>query len=348
MFFPAKIKVFLALRKSYSLWKGISLFDACKHVFGQQFAEYFASSLGRGVWGTEAEDLEFAAAFPDLFEAIVENEKSTNKLSLMKLVKKLGAEKAAYWQNELGTIDPKFEKGLYTFKGGLQTLTDALREELKSSAAKIESVKVSRISSQNKEYYLQTKSQKYGPFNKVIFTCNPTELGALFKDYKKEVATHLSKAQYSPITVVHMAFNRKKFSTDGFGFLVPRKEKISMLGTLFSSNIFPHKADKKTFLTKTMIAGDTKLFDDDEVVAMAKEGLKRAYGLKADPEFSKVARHSPGIPRYFNGFSEWKSELDTMLQDYPGLHLLGWNYQGIGLANCLENAYKLGKVFDNQ
>ena len=186
LFFPAKIKVFLALRKSYSLWKGISLFDACKHVFGQQFAEYFASSLGRGVWGTEAEDLEFAAAFPDLFEAIVENEKSTTKLSLMKLVKKLGAEKAAYWQNELGTIDPKFEKGLYTFKGGLQTLTDALREELKSSAAKIESVKVSRISSQNKEYYLQTKSQKYGPFNKVIFTCNPTELGALFKDYKKD------------------------------------------------------------------------------------------------------------------------------------------------------------------
>src|SRR5262249_1517435 len=45
LFFPEKIKIFFAMRKKFSLWPTITLFDAARNLLGFSAAEYLASPL---------------------------------------------------------------------------------------------------------------------------------------------------------------------------------------------------------------------------------------------------------------------------------------------------------------
>ncbi|MDH5719048.1 MAG: protoporphyrinogen oxidase [Spirochaetia bacterium] len=341
MSFFQKIKLILALKKKFSLWPGMSFFDGTRNIFGQEFAEYLSSSVARGVYGTEAEDLEFSSAFPDVYEAI------QHTPSLIKAVKKIIAEKKQYWQNELGeNAFEGFEKGMYSFEGGLITFVEALRNSIKEKGVKIENTKIQRVINKRNEYYVHTKQNKYGPFDKVISTVSPGELSQIIKEMNKPASVRLNEMKYSPMTVVVQAWDKNNFSYPGFGFLAPRKEKMPMLGTLFSSNIFSHKAPKHLFLTKTMISGDSDLFNDEEVSTMQYEGLKKIFKIKKPPLWYKIYRYKQGMPKYFLGYHEWKEDVLSLLSPFPEFQLSGWHFSGMGLSDALANSYKIAKNFD--
>ena len=90
-----------------------------------------------------------------------------------------------------------------------------------------------------------------------------------------------------------------------------------------------------------MLSGDMELFKDHEIAEMATNGLKRVFKFKSGPEFEKVYRFNPGIPKYFTGYSKYKNELFEKLARHPGLYLHSWFFHGIGMPACLEASFKL-------
>lgn len=336
LFFPEKIKIFLAMRKKFSLWPTITLFDAARNVLGFSAAEYLASPFARGVYGSEAEDLEFSSLFPALYRKITESPKL--KIAFKEYVR----ERKAFWQQELPGIT--FEKGIYSFKNGLSTLVEALEAGLRKSGVAIQKDKIARISRDNSHgVVLSSKAKSYDAFAQVVFTIGTEDLAYIWREHDKELSRKLSELKYSPINVVYNAWNKKDFQTAGYGFLAPRKERSPILGTIFSSNVFPGRAPADQFLTKSMISGESDLFKDGEIAGLAEESLGRILKVRAKPLWSKVFRHTPGIPRYAPGYGEWKKDVSGLMKNHEGIHFAGWAFSGIGLADQVESAYLLAK-----
>ncbi|MFO1471330.1 MAG: protoporphyrinogen oxidase [Turneriella sp.] len=336
LFFPEKIKIFFAMGKKFSLWPTITLFDAARNVLGFSAAEYLASPFARGVYGSEAEDLEFSSMFPDLFRKIV----GAPKLKIA--MKQYAQERRAFWQGELGEV--QFNRGIYSFKGGLTTWVQALRESLEKSGVEFVRDKIARIGRDaDKKIVLSSKSKSYPAADRVVFTIGTADSGYIFREYDKELSRKVAELKYSPINVVYSLWNRKEFSAAGYGFLAPRKERAPILGTIFASNVFPGRAPEDKFLTKTMISGDSELFKDDELGSLTEESLARIFKARVKPVWTKVFRHNPGIPRYAPGYGEWKREVQALLAKHEGVHFSGWGFSGIGLADQVESAYLYAK-----
>lgn len=338
LFFPEKIRMFLALNKKFSVWPTITLFDFARNVLGFSAAEYLASPFARGVYGSEAEDLEFSSLFPQLFAKIA------NAPKLKIALREYARERRAFWQNELG--ERKFNKGIYSFEGGLISLVNALRDNLQKSGVIFVADKIARLQADGQgNSTLASKAKAHGAFDHVIFTCNSNELAQIFREKDKELSHKLGELKYSPINVVYSCWNKKQFSASGYGFLVPRKERAPILGSIFASNVFAGRTSEDKFLTKTMISGDSGLFNDQELASLAHESLGRILRMRATPLWSKVYRHQPGIPRYAPGYGEWKQEVLAMAQKHRGVHLAGWSFCGVGLADQVESAYLYAKGF---
>lgn len=319
--------------KKFSLWPTITLFDAARNVLGFSAAEYLASPMARGVYGSEAEDIEFSAVFPDLFQKIAEAPK------LKVALKEYSTAKKEYWKDRLGSVE--FERGICSFEGGLITFVNALEAHLTKSGVQIVRDKIARIQKHSSgKYALSSKAKPYDTFDKIIFTVNSENLSYIWREADKELSRKISEAKNSPINVVYAAWNKKDFSAGGYGFLVPRKEKIPILGCIFASNVFSGRIAENRFLTKTMVSGDGALFKDDELANLTQEALARVLRIKANPLWTKVFRHTTGIPRYAPGYGEWKKDVFALLSKHEGVHFAGWAFSGIGLADQLESAYK--------
>ncbi|HNM99001.1 MAG TPA: protoporphyrinogen oxidase [Turneriella sp.] len=337
LFFPEKIRIFLAMGKKFSLWPTITLFDFARNVLGFSAAEYMASPFARGVYGSEAEDLEFSSMFPQLYEKISKAPK------LKVAMKEYARERREFWQQELGDI--KFERGIYSMQGGLITLVNALQQNLEIAGVKFVPDKIARIQKGSSgKPVLSSKAKSYDTFDRVVFTGNTGDLAYIFREHDKELSRRLGELKYSPINVVYSCWNKKEFSSSGYGFLVPRKERAPILGSIFASNVFPGRAPEDRFLTKTMVSGDSELFKDEELASLAQESLGRILKSRATPLWSKVYRHRPGIPRYAPGYGEWKREVLGLAAQHEGVHFAGWAFAGIGLADQVESAYMYARA----
>lgn len=334
-FFPVKFRIFTSLKKNVNIYPENTFFEVAKNLFGEPFAEYVASPAARGIFGTEAEELEFAAAFPKIAEAI--NKES----SLKKAMKAFAAERRQYWLQQLGEeAFNGFEKGLYSFKGGLSVLTDALKTQIRDKGVKLETARISGFNKSKEGYTLLAGSKKSGPFERVIFTTSPSELAEIFKEHDKELSKLFNRYEVSAMTVVHSVWSAKGFKPDGFGYLIPRKEKQPVLGTLFSSRIFKEKAPADKTLTKTMIGGDSSVFSDDDLAGMVYDHMNRLFGVKEKPLYTEVKRIKPGLPKYGRGYAALRRETMQLLEQFNGIDLSGWHFDGIGLPDAIEGGYQ--------
>ena len=92
---------------------------------------------------------------------------------------------------------------------------------------------------------------------------------------------------------------------DGFGFLVPSREKRGILGTVADSNVFPGRAPAGSVLFRTMVGGARSPhlaeLPDGQLLDRVQSDLRDIMGLSAEPEFVKIYRHEKAIPQYLVG-----------------------------------------------
>ena len=132
---------------------------------------------------------------------------------------------------------------------------------------------------------------------------------------------------------------------DGFGVLVPEVEGRGILGTLFSSSLFPLRAPEghvalTTFVGGTRRPGDAGLGDAGILDIVARE-LGPLLGVSGDPAFVRIQRWPRAIPQYNVGFDRFKQACAEIERDAPGLLIGGNCRDGISLANCVESGFRL-------
>ena len=109
-----------------------------------------------------------------------------------------------------------------------------------------------------------------------------------------EKISTLQEASHFPLSLVFQGFDQNEVShpLDGFGFLVPEVEKMEILGTLFSSSLFPGRAPSGKVLLTTFVGGERNpelaLADEKILCRKVTDRLSPLLGIRGQPEFQRV------------------------------------------------------------
>ena len=131
---------------------------------------------------------------------------------------------------------------------------------------------------------------------------------------------------------------------DGFGFLVPRQEKRSILGTLFSSSMFEGRARETDVLLTTFLGGRRQpqlaLNTTSEIERLVDADLGALIGTAGAPSFSAVTRWPRAIAQYTIGHAQRMLKIEEIERATPGLYLRGSYRGGVAVGDCIRSAHE--------
>jgi oxygen-dependent protoporphyrinogen oxidase len=157
----------------------------------------------------------------------------------------------------------------------------------------------------------------------------------------------LGEIEQPPVASVFTGYRRGDVAhaLDGFGVLVPEVEGLGILGTLFSSSLFPLRAPEGHVALTTFVGGTRRpgvaALGDAEVMDIVRRDLGRLLGVSGDPAFVRIQRWPRAIPQYNVGFDRFKQACASIERDAPGLLIGGNCRDGISLAACVESGCRL-------
>lgn len=227
-------------------------------------------------------------------------------------------------------------KGSYTFKGGMKQLVEALASSLTGSVRT--GVAVRSLERTGRGWKVESDGVSE-VFDHVVLALPAWRIAQL-EGLPGELAQEAASVPYNPVAVVGLGFRRDQVEhpLDGFGFLVPKEENRRILGTLFSSTLWPHAAPEGHVLLRTMVGGgrqpELAKLPADALEALVREELEQILGVRGEPVFRHFAIWPQGIPEYPVGHHERLRKLRAQTAGL-GIHLAGNAWDGIGVNDCV-------------
>ena len=312
-----------------------SVYDFARRRIGREAAEVLVDAMVSGIYAGDARRLELGATFPRL--AALEREHG----GLFKGMR--AARRAAPHAAGGSPLGPGGT--LTSFDGGIETLVRALAGALGERLHL--GMGVRTLSRSASGWTLGLESGEAWTASNVVLACPAWTAAPPARALDAALATELDAIPSAPVAIVYTGFAAADVAhvERGFGFLVPSRERLGILGTLFESSIFPHRAPADHVLWRTMIGGarDRGALDrsDEELVQRACKAFEMLLGVRAQPAMTHVVRHARGIAQYPLGHTARLARIDAHLQAHPGLHVSGSSYHGVSLNACIAEAESL-------
>ncbi len=305
-----------------------SVADFVRRKFGHEILEYLVAPFVSGVYAGDPEKLSLKAAFPSLEE----------------------------WEREYGSVlrgamksrpDKEKRSGpppLCSFKDGVGSLAGAIAEKLGDSVrvrAKVASV------GRSANYQVCVE---YGGRNEileaaaVVVSTPAYTAGHIAAQISSPLMHALSGVAYAPVAVVACGYYDRQIAEklDGFGYLVPRSEKVRTLGTVWNSSLFAGRAPAGAVAITSFIGGatDPKIVEhsDDEILAIVQDENARILQISGSPVASAVWKYPKALPQYNLGHGHVVEAIRDGERANPGLFFCGNYLEGPSLGKCVETA----------
>jgi oxygen-dependent protoporphyrinogen oxidase len=158
---------------------------------------------------------------------------------------------------------------------------------------------------------------------------------------QRRPTTAFSEIRYPPVASVVLGFRRENVAhpCQGFGMLIPKVEGFRILGTIFSSSLFPNRAPTGHVTLTSYIGGerqpDLALRSPEELVTLACEDLRVLLGIKGRPVFQHTALYPRAIPQYNLGYGRYREWMDAIENQTTGLFLAGHYREGVSLGDSI-------------
>jgi len=149
----------------------------------------------------------------------------------------------------------------------------------------------------------------------------------------KELSEPLKSIHYSSLSQIFCEVmpGVKKF--EGFGFLVPSEEKLSLLGAVCVSNIFASKASEGKSLFVLFCGGDRPYPFTPSVDSAVKE-----FNSILQPAVTKVLHvqeYKNGIPQFYVGHEKIIDQIRQFEKANPRIKIAGNYLTGVAVGDCL-------------
>lgn len=308
-----------------------SIAQFVRRRLGPEFLDYAIEPFVAGIYAGDPETLSVPAAFPRL-HALEQQYGSLIKGAI------LGAR-----QRRKNADKAKNAASSFSFRDGMQTLTDALARAVGQVDCDVKVTRVDRCPDGG----FTVTGERFGmAFERqagAVVIATPAHSAAGIVQAMAPVAAEaLREIPYPPVTVVASAYRRREIlhPLDGFGFLAPARERPAVLGTLFSSTMFENRAPTEVAVLTTFVGGrrnpDLATAGDAEIRGAVQEELARLLGAGADPMWSEVTRWPRAIPQYTMGHLLRIAKVEEAERSIPGLYFCA-NYRGgVSIGDCVK------------
>jgi len=304
---------------------------------GREFYEKLLDPMASGIYAGDPSKMSIKSCFSKVFDI----EKKYG--SLIKGFVSMG--------KEAKRSGKKISAGpsgvLHSFSDGMYSLIDSLKINLGERIVIDKGLKAVQKNSDTYELFFQDGTTYQTDI--LIFAIPADDASAVLMSFDKKISEILQTIPYPPVTVVAIGTDKNKIksNTDAFGFLIPAKENRKILGTLFDSSIFPHRAPDGKLLMRTFMGGvrspEFAMLDDQLLIKTVLSELKGILRIDGEPDFIRIFRWQKAIPQYLVGHNEKLKMLDNELMRYKGLYLTGNAYRGVSVNDCIANSFILAK-----
>lgn len=316
-----------------------SVWEFASRRFGREAADVLADAMVTGIYAGDARRTSVQATFPRL--RVMEREHGG-------LLRALAASrKTADSANPATPPSSGFGGTLTSFAGGMESLVHAAAASLGTSL-RCDAL-VTRVTRAGNAWRLEVEHGAPVEADHLVLACAPLQAAVLVRSLDHALAELLERLPTAPVAVVALGWHERDVAQveRGFGFLVPTRERLGILGTVFESWIFSDRAPANHALWRCMIGGarDRGAIDLDDVslVQRALAALGKLLGVRATPAMTAVTRHVDGLPQYALGHLERMAQIDDRLARHPGLGLTGNAYRGISVNACVRESETLAR-----
>jgi oxygen-dependent protoporphyrinogen oxidase len=246
-----------------------------------------------------------------------------------------------------------------TLKQGMEEIISTLKKALppETIVPRHEVIAIKKITakpSQKKRYRLRLKGKKKAIEADAVILATPAFVTAkLLRKMAGDICRLLDTIPYCSTATINLAFNRSQIGhpLDGYGFVVPRLEKRSIMAATFSSIKFAHRAPEGKVLLRSFVGGakneEIVLWDDDKLLAAVQGDMEEILKITGAPLMTRIYRWPKSMPQYTVGHEARLSRIEQGLTKHPGLFVTGSAYRGIGISDCVHEAgLTAGKVLE--
>jgi len=324
------------------VWRGPgqveeSIAQFVRRRLGHEFLDYAVEPFVSGIYAGDPEQLSLPAAFPRLHEL----EQRYGSLFI-------GALQAARQRRKEGAT-PKIAATSFSFRDGMQALTDALAAGL--PAVECSTAARGLACRADGSWIVVAGSDDSVRSSRALVLALPAYAAApLVRAFAPRAADALAGIAYAPIAIVVSAYCRVDVAhpLDGFGFLSPAVERPRLLGTLFSSTMFEHRAGDGTVVFTSFLGGRRNpaqaAASESELLETVHDELVHLVGASGRPLITEVTRWPQAIPQYTFGHRERIGELERAEQEYAGLFFCA-NYRGgVSISDCISRGAETAQL----
>jgi oxygen-dependent protoporphyrinogen oxidase len=316
-----------------------SVADFVRRKFGHEILEYLVSPFVSGVYAGDPEKLSLRSAFPTLDE----------------------------WEREFGSVmrgaiksrplkaERQSQPPLCSFRQGLATLIEALAKELGESlrpGARAENLNragpagagdyESRVARDGRTEIIKASA--------IVLAIPAYVAGHLVRSLSSTLAHTLSGIAYAPVAVVAAGYYAKQLAQPllGFGFLVPRSEKVRSLGTVWNSSLFMGRAPDGCVVMTSFMGGatDPEIVDkpEDTIAALVHDENSRILRIAGRPVVSVVWKYGKALPQYNLGHGHLVQAIQDAEFATPGVFLAGNYLEGPAIGKCVERGFRTAEA----
>jgi oxygen-dependent protoporphyrinogen oxidase len=296
---------------------------------GGEIAAGLAEPMVSGIFAGDYARLSVASAFPRL----VEMERAHG--SLLRGMRAMARERKAQGK-------PRETARLTSLRGGMAKLPEALARALGDRLR----TGVAALSLERSGAGWTVRSGEGTlAVDRVVLALPSDEAAELVKPLDAAMAEAYQGIPMAGVAAVALGYARGDVAhpLKGFGFLVPRREGVRLLGSIWMTSTFPDggQAPEGHVLLRCMLGGAhdpaAAELSDDELAAIARDGLAGAIGLTIPPRFVHVQKWRRGIAQYEVGHAR-RAALIEERGRAMALYATGAALRGVGVNDVIREA----------
>jgi oxygen-dependent protoporphyrinogen oxidase len=301
--------------------------------YGAEAVDYLAEPLLSGIYGGSPSELSVTSVLP----RFVELAKQYGSLTRGVL-----AQRAKAKSKGLAGAPP--EPLFRTLKGGLGQMVDAITASIRGKV-EVRQGRAQAVESSAEGFRIRMDDD-WMEADRLVVACEAHSGSQLLAGVDGRLAELLGAVPYSSSMTVALGFNAADFRSppDGFGFLVPKKERRRLVACTWVGTKFSHRVPEGTVLARCFLGGtqDAGVLQesDESILGAVTNELQEIAGFRAQPRFARIFRWPSSMAQYTVGHPRRVAEIEARLAPVPGLHLAGNAYRGIGIPDCI----RMGRV----
>lgn len=326
--FKGKLRVLIEPFVSINDNRDQTIAEFVERRLGKEILDYAINPFVAGIFANKPENLSLRHTLP-----LMDNLEDQYGSLIM------GSFKGRKERTKNGRISRElisFKEGLHELPMRIASLVDAI----------FFNHEVTKVSKSDNRWNVSTQQGEFDGFSDVIINAPISKWSADMFPFDID---KFDEVIYPPLSVMHLGYKKSDIDhpLDGFGFLVPEKEKRDILGALFSSTLFPGRAPDNCHLLTVFVGGgrqpELATMDSDKLLNVVEKDLKDLIGLKGEPIFKDHVFWPNSIPAYHVGYDEILNSLAIIEEENQGLYFAG-NYKGgVSVPDCIKNGISLAE-----